>query len=170
MTEPDAAGARRGDTPLALSRGPVRRCPGIDPHPWDARSDVVRQRTKTQERSLRSLWGNFSRITATGEASCVGITKLILLVTDGRIGPAFDSTVRTSLRLEPPHYSTDWIGTLDRIADDLAAFESLHGPLANAVPKRFGHLAVGRLYDMVFGPGAPSRSGSSRSGARQVRR
>jgi hypothetical protein len=44
--------------------------------------------------ALRGLWGNFTRLTATGEASCVGITKSILLVTDGRIGPAFDSTVR----------------------------------------------------------------------------
>jgi hypothetical protein len=128
------------------------------------------QRTEAQERSLRSLWGNFSRLTATGEASCVGITKSILLVTDGRIGPAFDSKVRTSLRLEPPRYSTDWIGMVDLIAGDVAAFESRHGPLADAVPERFRHLAVGRLYDMVFGPGAPSRSGSSRSGVSRARR
>jgi hypothetical protein len=69
-------------------------------------------RTKSQERALRGLWGNFVRLTATGEASCVGVTKAILLVTDGRIGPAFDSTVRTRLRLERPRYSTDWIGAL----------------------------------------------------------
>jgi hypothetical protein len=48
----------------------------------------------------------------TGEASCVGITKSILLVTDGRIGPAFDSTVRARLRLERPRCSTDWIGAV----------------------------------------------------------
>lgn len=128
------------------------------------------RRTAEQERSLRGMWGNFTRLTATGEASCVGITKSILLMTDGRIGPAFDSTVRATLRLEPPHYSTDWIGVLDRISDDLAAYESRHGPLAEAVPERFRHLAVGRLYDMVFGPGAPSRSGSSRSDVTRVRR
>lgn len=113
---------------------------------------TFRRRTETQERALRGLWGNFTRLTATGEASCVGITKSILLVTDGRIGPAFDSTVRTRLRLERPRYSTDWIGAMDLIADDLAAFESRHGPLTDAVPKRFGHLAVGRLYDMALGP------------------
>jgi hypothetical protein len=113
---------------------------------------TIRHRTDAQERSLRGLWGNFTRLTATGEASCVGITKSILLVTDGRIGPAFDSTVRTRLRLERPLYSADWIGALDLIADDLAAFESRHGPLAEAVPKRFLHLAVGRLYDMALGP------------------
>jgi hypothetical protein len=113
---------------------------------------TFRRRTETQERSLRSMWGNFSRLTVTGEASCVGITKSILLVTDGRIGPAFDSTVQKGLRLKPPKYSTDWIGAVDLIADDVAAFESKHGPLAEVVPQRFRHLAVGRLYDMALGP------------------
>lgn len=113
---------------------------------------AFRRRTEGQERSLRALWGNFSRLTTTGEASCVGITKSILLVTDGRIGPAFDSTVRERLRLERPKYGTDWIVAVDLIADDLAAFESKHGPLAEAMPQRFRHLAVGRLYDMALGP------------------
>jgi hypothetical protein len=112
----------------------------------------VRDRSESQLGALRALWGNFTRLTATGEASCVGITKAILLVTDGRIGPAFDSTVRARLRLERPQNSTDWIGSLDLIADDLAAFESRHGLLAEAVPNRFRHLAVGRLYDMALGP------------------
>lgn len=113
---------------------------------------AFRQRTESQQRALRGLWGDFVRLTVTGDASCVGITKSILLVTDGRIGPAFDSEVRKRLRLERPRYSTDWIGNLDLISDDLAAFESKHGPLADAVPKRFRHLAVGRLYDMALGP------------------
>jgi hypothetical protein len=109
-------------------------------------------RTEAQESSLRALWGNFSRLTATGEATCVGITKAILLVTDGRIGPAFDSTVRARLKLERPKYSLDWLTSLDRIADDIATFESRHGSLVAAVPQRFQHLAVGRLYDMALGP------------------
>jgi hypothetical protein len=113
---------------------------------------TFRRRTEAQERALRGLWSNFIRLTATGEASCVGITKSILLVTDGRIGPAFDSTVRTRLRLERPRYSTDWIGAVDLIADDLTAFESRYGPLAEAVPERFRRIAVGRLYDMALGP------------------
>jgi hypothetical protein len=113
---------------------------------------TVRHRAESQQLALRALWGNFTRLTATGEASCVGITKSILLVTDGRIGPAFDSTVRARLRLERPRYSTDWIGSLDLIAEDLAAFESRHGMLAESVPHRFRHLAVGRLYDMALGP------------------
>ena len=113
---------------------------------------AIRRRTEAQERSLRGLWGNFSRLTATGEATCVGITKGVLLVTDGRIGPAFDSTVRARLKLERPKYSVDWLTSLDRIADDIAAFESRHGPLEAAVPARFKHLATGRLYDMALGP------------------
>jgi hypothetical protein len=114
----------------------------------------VATRTEAQHSALRGLWLNFARLTATGEATCVGITKAILLVTDGRIGPAFDSTVRQQLRLERPKYSTDWIAMLDLISDDIAAFESQHGPLADAVPPQFRHLAIGRLYDMALGPRA----------------
>lgn len=112
----------------------------------------LRRRSAVQEQALRGLWGNFSRLTATGEATCVGITKTILLVTDGRIGPAFDSTVRDRLRIARPAYSSDWIRSLDLISADLKMFESRHGPLAEAVLPRFRHLAVGRLYDMALGP------------------
>jgi hypothetical protein len=41
---------------------------------------------------------------------------------------------------------------LDRISDDVAAFEATDGPLEDAVPTQFRHLAVGRLYDMALGP------------------
>ena len=151
-TAPDAPRARRGDTPRAVPRGPVRRCPGVDRRPRHARPLDVQAANGGPGAVPSGPVGELQPPHRHRRGFLRRITKSILLVTDGRIGPAFDSTVRTRLRLERPRYSTDWIGAVDLIADDLAAFESRHGPLAEAVPKRFRHLAVGRLYDMALGP------------------
>ena len=45
------------------------------------------------------------------------------------------------------------------ISEDILAFEKEHGKLADIVPDRFAKYQVGRLYDMVLGPGT-SRSTS----------
>lgn len=87
-------------------------------------------------------------------ASCVGISKAVLLLTDGRIGPALDSQVRTWLGISKPKTAAAWIGVLEGVSEDIAEFEARNGPLRDAVPARFAHLAYGRLYDMAFGPGA----------------
>ncbi len=73
-------------------------------------------------------------------------------MTDGRIGPAFDSQVRAKLGVGRPATFQDWLLALQDIAEDIAMFESIHGPLSKAVPVRFGGLAYGRLYDMALGP------------------
>lgn len=113
---------------------------------------TVTQRTPQQDGALAALWEVFSRLPTTGLASCVGITKAILLLTDGRIGPAFDAQVRAKLGVGRPATSQAWLQILERIGEDIAAFESVHGPLVAAVPARFAHLAYGRLYDMALGP------------------
>lgn len=109
-------------------------------------------RTGDQEAALHALWADFARLSATGSASCVGITKGVLLVSDGRIGPALDSQVRERLGIARPATSVEWLGVLDAISDDIATFEGRHGRLQDVVPDRFAHLAVGRLYDMALGP------------------
>lgn len=109
-------------------------------------------RTAAQDRALVSLWKIFLHLPTSGAASCVGITKAILLLTDGRIGPAFDSKVRKQLGVGPPPTPAEWLGTLQQIAEDIAAFESVHGPLTDAVPRQFAQLGYGRLYDMALGP------------------
>jgi hypothetical protein len=50
--------------------------------------------------ALHRLWDTFLKLPHRGSASCVGITKAILLLSNGRIGPAFDSTVRKKLGLK----------------------------------------------------------------------
>ena len=79
-----------------------------------------------------------------------------MLVSDGRIGPAFDSQVRDRLGLPRPTTSREWIACLEVIADDIAAFEAAHGALSQVVAPRFSHLTAGRLYDMALGPGGAS--------------
>ena len=46
---------------------------------------------------------------ANGTASCVGITKAVMLLTDGRIGPALDSQVRLNLGVAKPINAEEWI-------------------------------------------------------------
>jgi hypothetical protein len=113
---------------------------------------MVRDRTSIQDATLGGLWRTFVDLPSSGVASCVGITKAIMLVSNGRIGPAFDSQVRERLGLPRPTSGREWIACLEAIADDIAAFETAHGPLASAVPAQFAHLADGRLYDMALGP------------------
>ena len=113
---------------------------------------MVAQRTPQQDKALTALWDIFSRLPTAGLASCVGITKAVLLLTDGRIGPAFDSQVRTRLGVGRPATCRDWIQILQDIGEDIVMFESTHGPLTKEVPSRFAHLAYGRLYDMALGP------------------
>lgn len=113
---------------------------------------TVGDRTAIHDATLGGLWRTFSDLPSSGVASCVGITKAVMLVTDGRIGPAFDSQVRERLGLPRPTTSREWIACLEAIADDIAAFEAAHGPLSHVVEPRFSNLANGRLYDMALGP------------------
>lgn len=113
---------------------------------------TIANRNESQTHALSALWQTFSQLPAAGSASCVGISKAVLLVTYGAIGPAFDSQVRRKLRIGRIDTFQTWVATLEEIADDLRAFEMLHGSLVEAVPQEFAQLACGRLYDMVLGP------------------
>lgn len=113
---------------------------------------TITQRTPEQTEAFQRLWAVFARLPLSGVASCVGITKALLLLTEGRIGPALDSWVRGKLGVARPANCSEWLWILQEVAADIAAFEQLHGPIANAVPVRFAKLADGRLYDMALGP------------------
>ncbi len=107
-----------------------------------------------QINALHGLWAVFSNLPQRGSASGVGITKAVMLLTHGRIGPALDSIVRKKIGLKDhPRSSEEWLGILRRISEDIHAFEERHGNLAGIVPHPFAKYQVGRLYDMVLGPG-----------------
>jgi len=113
----------------------------------------IHQRTAFQEKALRALWTIFANLPVKGIASCVGRTKAVLLLTNGRIGPALDSRVRRNLRIGPPTTPQEWISLLGEIADDIDYFEARHHQLfREIVPAQFAHLEYGRLYDMALGP------------------
>ena len=108
-----------------------------------------------QDEALANVWGVFLHVTTTGLASCVGITKAVFRLTDGRVGPALDSTVRKRVRVRGPANSIsrpDWLQILEGVGDDISAFESANGPLARVVSPRFADLANGRRYDTALGP------------------
>jgi hypothetical protein len=113
---------------------------------------TVAQRTPEQSRAICDLWHCFSNLTTTGLASCVGITKAVLLLTDGRIGPALDSTVKAGIGVRPPATCQDWLDVLEAVGEDIAAFEAVHGSLHKVVQLHFAGLGYGRLYDMIVGP------------------
>src|SRR5437773_1182620 len=61
----------------------------------------IRSRSAAQDFALRKLWSTFGRLTIDGAEppKAVGITKAVILATDGRIGPALDTNVRESIRI-----------------------------------------------------------------------
>jgi hypothetical protein len=106
-----------------------------------------------QQRAMRELWLTFRHLSLDRPASCVGISKAVLLLTDGRIGPSLDSRVRAGLGIERVTSASEWVEVLVGVSQDLRAFERANGlSLREAVPEAFRHLGEGRLCDMAFGP------------------
>lgn len=107
-------------------------------------------------KSLHKLWKIFEKLSYQGNArgglaGVVGISKATLLLTEGRVGPAFDSTVQKNVGVDI-NSCADWINALRRVAKDIHNFEDKYTTtLLNAAPK-FGNLHRGRLYDMALGP------------------
>jgi hypothetical protein len=114
---------------------------------------LIPEATPEQLKALNSLWDLFGRLPVNGTATCVGISKAVLLLTNGRIGPALDSRVRSNLGIDRVYTFGEWMKVLRYVAADIAAFESRNGrPLREAVPGVYSGLEVGRLYDMALGP------------------
>ena len=58
-----------------------------------------------------------------GLAGVVGISKAVLLLSDGRVGPAFDSQVRGHLNIAAINNAAAWIEALQVANQDIHAFE-----------------------------------------------
>lgn len=110
--------------------------------------------------ALAQLWSIFQNLSYHGRArnglaGVVGISKAVLLLSDGRIGPAFDSEVRGHLGIGNVVDSTQWIGALKIASQDIEAFErNNRTTIHQATPQQYAHLNTGRIYDMALGPGA----------------
>jgi hypothetical protein len=110
--------------------------------------------------ALTELWNIFKNLSYQGRArnglaGIVGISKAVLLLSDGRVGPAFDSEVRGHLGTGNVINSTQWIEALRMANRDIGAFElNNHTTIQQATPEQYAHLNTGRIYDMALGPGA----------------
>lgn len=123
--------------------------------------DIRVQTSFTQQAcdSLVQLWNIFQDLSyhghvRGGRAGIVGISKAVLLLTEGRVGPAFDSEVRTHLGLRCIENANEWICALQVVSRDIQQFESANQiTLQQAVPQQHAGLSSGRIYDMALGPG-----------------
>jgi hypothetical protein len=89
-----------------------------------------------------------------GKASIVGISKSALLLSKGRLGPAFDSKVQGHLQLGDITNAKQWFNALKVVTKDIIAFQDKNSiSIRDAAPEEFKHLSAGRLYDMALGPG-----------------
>ena len=108
--------------------------------------------------ALHQLWEIFKKLSYEGKArgglaGIVGISKAVILLTEGRIGPAFDSNVRNNLRIKNIDDPLSWIIELKKVAQDIEAFEQKNDCLlTDAAPSVHSKLHYGRIYDMAFGP------------------
>jgi len=113
------------------------------------------------ENALQELWAIFRNLSYSGRcrnglAGVVGISKAALLITEGRVGPAFDSMVRRRLATGAIPTAGSWIENLKKIADDINQFQQANRcTLREVVPSSYSGLHNGRLYDMILGPGTP---------------
>jgi len=90
-----------------------------------------------------------------GKAGLVGISKAAMLVSNGTIGPAFDSKVRKAVGIVgEPKNGFGWINALKMISDDISEFLKRRNlkSLSECVDTSFKPIAAGRLYDMALGP------------------
>ncbi len=126
---------------------PLKRIGSADLRSLQAPSDVLTD-------AICGLWRIFEDgLCSKGKATAVGVSKAILLVTKGRIGPAFDSNVKTALNAGYVKDCGTYIKALGEVASQLADFEDREGTTLDDLAKRAGRPAdVGRAVDMVLGP------------------
>lgn len=108
--------------------------------------------------ALDQLWDVFEQLSYHGKsrqglAGSVGISKGVMLASDGRVGPAFDSSVVKELGLGKIHHAAQWRKAMALVHADIKAFEQANGiSFEEAKPPQFARLNNGRVYDMALGP------------------
>jgi hypothetical protein len=114
--------------------------------------------TQDVQKSLKELWKIFKQLSYYGKAhnglaGVVGISKAVLLLSNGRVGPAFDSQVRRHLNTGNINNANEWIDALHVANQDIHAFEVANNILLQQAVPKYAYLHCGRVYDMALGPG-----------------
>ena len=123
--------------------------------------DIANQKSFSKETycNLTHLWNIFEELSYKGnarggKAGVVGISKAVLLLTDGQVGPAFDSKVVSHLDIKQPSNPKQWCKALRIVNEDIAFFERANEvAFRDAIPEEYVELNNGRIYDMALGPG-----------------
>ena len=105
--------------------------------------------------AITRIWSTLtSQICNNRQISEVATSKAILILTNGRLGPALDSNARGALNLPRIRSSDDYFALLLAISEDIVAFEKVNYPilLEDLIPKEWQPVAVGRAYGMAIGP------------------
>lgn len=126
---------------------------------------IPQTRTPSTDAAIRELWNIFEQLSydrkkqdrkrpapRAGRAGIVGISKAAMLVTDGRVGPAFDSVVRRQMGIRRIDDATQWLAAIQFASDDIVAFEMRNGCTLHSAANLSTPLHTGRVYDMVLGP------------------
>ncbi len=131
---------------LNAATEPLRRVGSADLRSFQTPSDALIG-------AINDLWRIFEEgLCLKHRASEVGVSKAILLVTKGRIGPAFDSKVQSHLDGFVVGCTT-YVKALGKIACELAYFETRERTTLESLAEQAGRpAAVGRAIDMVLGP------------------
>ncbi len=103
-------------------------------------------------KALEQLWNIFQDLCyGPAQKGVVAISKAVLLLTEGRVGPAFDSNIQRVFF--KPRNAQQWCDALKRVCEDIMEFEiSNQCSLQQATPHHFTDLHSGRIYDMALGP------------------
>ena len=85
-----------------------------------------------------------------GKAGIVGISKATMMLTDGRIGPVFDSIVREKLKTGDIPDAESWIAALEAVGEDIHRFEVDNGcSLRECIPAHLSEFHTGMIYDII---------------------
>lgn len=116
---------------------------------------TIRHASSNVRTAIDRIWlVLISQICNNRQMTEVAASKAMLILTNGRLGPALDSNARAVLRLPRIRSSDDYLTLLLAISEDIAAFEKVNYPilLEDLVPEEWYSVAVGRAYDMAIGP------------------
>lgn len=116
--------------------------------------DIRRQASLNWEahRALELLWNILQDLCyGPAQKGVVAISKAVLLLTEGRVGPASDSNVQRVFF--KPINAQHWFDALKRVSEDIMKFGFANQcTLQQATPHAFADLHTGRIYDMALGP------------------
>src|SRR5438309_858117 len=93
-----------------------------------------------------------------------------MLLTFGRIGPAFDSNVRSAFQLPRITDARGLLEVYSAISEDLRRSEEMHSTtLESCVPKDCRRVGIGRIVDMVAGPRGPMSESANHDSFAELR-